>query len=225
MALPKAEIDALTIIKNQRVGSPYGKILEELLGYVDLVFEWVPVPTSGSVAPIQKDGTMRYIVKYQQGNLANIVHELTHVAVYEGYENNMLNYPPTAKDLAKPAKIFTGSGYVQNQFDLQSPDIAGDGPLSARMGQIAALSLNTNMGKVHKDMVKVKTDYALGAPHIEFDTCVNHILAYMVEWGYPKTVSYIKRTVNSAHFGSANALYARVEALALERYQLRTGLV
>ncbi|WP_294765504.1 hypothetical protein [uncultured Rhodoferax sp.] len=223
MATPQVELDALKRIMNARINSTYGKILAEVLGYVDLVDQWTVVPTSGSVAPKIKQGTTVYEVKYQSGNLANIVHELTHIAVYEGYANNMLNYLPTAKDLAKPAKILTASGYIQNQFDLQAPDKNADEPLSATMSIIAALAQGSNMGKAHKDMVKVKTDYAIGQPHIEFDTCINHILAYMVEWGYPKTIGYVKRKVSMSHFGSANALFTKVEAVARERYQLRTG--
>jgi hypothetical protein len=162
-------------------------------------------------------------MKYQSGNLANIVHELTHIAVYEGYANNMLNYTPTDKDKKKAGRVLTPSGYIQNQFDLQAPDDAACEPLVATMATIDSLARSSNMGQQHKEMVKVKTDYARGQPHIEFDTCINHILAYMVEWGYPKSVGIIKRAVNGAYFGSANALFSKVESVALERYRLRTG--
>ncbi|CAB3780691.1 hypothetical protein [Pararobbsia alpina] len=223
MAKPVADLAALQILAGQYAGRTYGKVLSEVLAYVDAVETWKEVPTGGSIVPFQRQGGSRYICEYQKGNLANIVHELTHIAVYEGYGNDMLNYLPTAKDANKPAAVLGTGGYVSNLSLRQLPDNAAMAPLEATMQGIAALCAGSNMGKAHKEMVQVKTTYAATLPHLEFDTCINHILAYMVGWGYPKTISFIKTKIGSSHFGSANALFSQVERVALQRHQLRTG--
>jgi hypothetical protein len=196
-------------------GTVYGKVLKEVLRWTPAVQEWKAVPTSGSVMYFIKMASVDFVVTYQTGNLANIVHELTHIAVFLGYDNDMCNYPPT--DKVKPARILDGNGFVKNAFERQAPDGTAIAPLGTLMNRIAAAASGSSLNKQQKAMIKVKTDYATGQPHIEFDTCVNHILAYMVDWGYPKKTNI---------FGSnntGNALFRLVESIALDRHKLRTG--
>lgn len=217
MTKPTAELNELRAQAQRMSATTYGKVLNEILPFANVVVEWKQVQTSGSVMYFLKSYGTEYVLAYQTGNIANIVHELTHIAVFEGYDNDMNNYPPTAK--VKPPRRIDSNGFVQNAFDRQAPDMAAVAPLGDIINRIAAAAAASDLSKQQKAQIKVKTDYANGQPHIEFDTCVNHILSYMVGWGFPKKVGFF-----GAH-NSGNALFRLVDSVALERHKLRTGQV
>jgi len=76
------------------VNGPLKLILNEVLALTPLVVEWINVQTSGSAVCRYKPNNIRqYEVRYQIGNLGNLVHELTHVAINESYGLDFINYP------------------------------------------------------------------------------------------------------------------------------------
>jgi hypothetical protein len=217
MAKPTIELQQLKSLATRHSGKAYGKVLTEILPYAGQVVEWKKVSTSGSVVYFLKGYGNEFVVTYQEGNLANIVHELTHIAAFEGYDNDMNNYRPTTK--VKPERIVDDNGHVTNAFDRQAPDMTACVPLGQIMSRVAAANTGSSLSKEQKAMVKTKTDYATGQPHVEFDTCVNHILSYMVGWGFPKSTGFFNNN------STGNALFRLVEQVALDRHNLRTGVI
>jgi hypothetical protein len=102
MSKPTIELNQLRLLAQTQAGTTYAKIIEEVLSYVFLVRSWKKVPTSGCAIPHYTPFGAEYEVWYQEGNLANIVHELTHIACHVGYDNNFLCYHATdAKSIRK----------------------------------------------------------------------------------------------------------------------------
>jgi len=76
------------------VNGPLRLILKEVLALTPSVVDWINVQTSGSAVCRYKPNNIRqYEVRYQIGNLGNLVHELTHVAINESYGLDFINYP------------------------------------------------------------------------------------------------------------------------------------
>jgi hypothetical protein len=70
-------------------------ILQEAVGASGKVGRWESVTTSGSAVARYDPKTAAvtsYDVRYQYGDLGNLVHELTHVAVNEAYGQDFVNY-------------------------------------------------------------------------------------------------------------------------------------
>ncbi|TMO57389.1 hypothetical protein CWC18_18740 [Pseudoalteromonas aurantia] len=79
---------------NSMVNGPLKLVINEVLAVTPLVIDWINVQTSGSaVCRYKPDNVRQYEVRYQFGNIGNLVHELTHVAVNESYNLDFINYP------------------------------------------------------------------------------------------------------------------------------------
>jgi len=217
MAEPTAELNQLRLIARMKAGSTYAKILDEVLGYTFMVRSWTKVPTSGSAVAFFGPFGAEWDVRYQEGNLANIVHELTHIAAYLGYENDFLCWPPTGK--LKPARVYSRvneTGYVSNQEALQTPEPSELEPLMDMGQRIKACVAGAGLNKDKSAQVIAKMDQGMGQfGCVEFDPCVNNVLGWLVEWGYPKKPNFFTN--------GNNQLYEAVELVAYAQYKRRTG--
>ncbi|CAN7199558.1 hypothetical protein [Duganella sp. Dugasp56] len=218
MTEPTAELNQLRELSRARAGSTYAKIINELMAHVFLVKSWTKVSTSGSAVPVYTQFGAEYDVRYQEGNLANIVHELTHMACYISYDNDFLCWHPTAR--VKPARTYSragGTGYVTNQEALQAPEKDALAPLLILGQQIKACIAGSDLSATKKKMVVDKMEYGTTMyAGVEFDPCVNNVLGWLVEWGYPKRPSLFTSR-------NANQLFNAVEQVAYEQYKKRTG--
>ncbi len=215
MSKPVAEINRLRRIAQERRDTVYSDIIEEVLGYVFQVREWTKVATSGSATPYWGPFGAEYDVRYQEGNLANIVHELTHIACYVGYDNDFLCWPPTGR--VKPARTYSAGadiGFVTNQEQLQFPEMDQLEPL-LNMGQrIKACVPTSPLTADQQRQVMDKMQYGTGMfGGVEFDPCVNNVLGWLIEWGYPRKGSWFSR--------ANNQLFTVTEQVARAQYEKR----
>ena len=132
--------------------------------------------------------------------IANFVHELTHCAVNQAYGRDFVNYASTNKRMP-PAIVpgptvdgVAGTKGIRNEADRQMAR------MSDKSNQI--LTKNRDMAKKFLDKaglngqqkaeIEDKLTYMGFNPHIEYDTCVNQMLTYLVMWGANQSTVFFK---------------------------------
>jgi hypothetical protein len=90
-------------------------VLKEVHPLAQLVVLWQNVPTSGSAVCRYNTGagTRSYEIRYQYGDIGNLVHELT-LAVNEAYELDFINYSsPNWNSPTLPARQYDTVGHCR----------------------------------------------------------------------------------------------------------------
>ena len=188
-------------------------VIQEVLSVVPLVMQWTAVQTSGSAVCRynHRTGARQYEVRYQIGDLGNLVHELTHVAVNEAYGLDFINYPNPKANLAKvPAREFDGVGRCRNeelrqakQMD-QARNVLNGSTLNTLVQWAAAAN---ELKAEQQKQIQDKLTYGMMSPQKEYDTVINQVLVWLFQWGYPVKGASAKKPV-------VNALYEEVEKAA-----------
>lgn len=206
----------MTIARN---GSPLKQVLTEVSLIVPRVVSWTIVPTSGSAVCRYNAATgavVGYEIRYQQGNIGNLVHELIHAAVNEAYGHDFVNYPNAAA--AAPARTYDGVGRCTNEFARQTAFMTAAG--NARVsGKLQALSswanAATELTVQQRADITAKFNYGMQWPMKEYDTVITQVLVWLHEWGYPTLLGPGGRKP------IVNALYEEVEKAVAEAYRMR----
>jgi hypothetical protein len=152
------------------------------------VMNWEKTETSGSAVAFYDPRTGRpvnYEIRYQGGNLGNIVHELTHVVVNESYNQDFVNYPTSGK--RPPLPEYDNLGRRKNEEGRQRQWM--DQKLNDQMGgglkDLSKTACRAGLPQDKLKQIKDKLLYGQQYPYIEYDTVLNQILTLMFEWGYP----------------------------------------
>ena len=154
---------------------------------IPLVANWIPVQTSGSAICRYNPTANRreYDVRYQIGDIGNLVHELTHVAINESYGLDFVNYTNEQAKGVPPAK-YTGQGYRSNEAERQTRQMdagknAANGKvLQSLMGWATAAR---ELTPIQIQEINNKLSYGAINPQKEYDTVINQILVWLNEWG------------------------------------------
>jgi len=194
-------------------------IVNEVQAVTPLVVAWTPVNTSGSAVCRYNENTggRQYEVRYQIGDIGNLVHELTHVAVNESYGLDFVNYPNAhAKDV--PARDLDAHGRCKNEESRQTKQMA-PARNNKNIQTLQTLQLwaskATELKPDQRKQVGDKLTYGMMNPQKEYDTVINQVLVWLFEWGYPiKGASPTKKPV-------VNALYEEIEKAAKTAYEER----
>jgi hypothetical protein len=182
-------------------------VFDEVVMVLPLVDSWTPVPTSGSAVCRYTPQGHKYDVRYQIGNLGNLVHELVHVAVNEAYGLDFLNYAnPQARNV--PDRDISEKGYCKNEEARQTKEMdqaKNQQNLQKLTDLIAWAEKSMELKPEQRDEVVKKLKYGQMSPQKEYDTVITHVLVWLFEWGYPiaNTAPGKKPVVN--------ALYEEVE--------------
>ena len=203
------------------VHGPLRFVLMEVLALTPLVIDWINVNTSGSAVcrystdPLGK--TRRtYEVRYQFGNLGNLVHELTHVAVNESYGLDFINYPNWhVADV--PARTLDLLGRCTNEELRQGKQMstAMNTDKLDTLQRIKAWSdAATELSIEQRNDIGNKLVYGMMNPHKESDTVLNQVLVWLFEWGYPTIGRYRKKPV-------VNALLEELSTVVKNTYDVR----
>ncbi|MBE0368558.1 hypothetical protein [Pseudoalteromonas aurantia] len=188
---------------NSIVSGPLKFIISEVLEVTPLVVEWINVQTSGSaVCRYKTDNTRQYEVRYQFGNIGNLVHELTHVAVNESYRLDFINYPNWAT-IDLPNRDLDILGRCKNE-DLRQTKQMSQAMNSAKSDTLMRLKGWTDaaseLSAIQKTEISNKLVYGMINPHKESDTVLNQVLVWLFEWGFPITGQHVNKPI-------VNALY------------------
>lgn len=219
--MSQADLDKLSRLSTIAMpNSALKLILQEAVDASKKVGAWANVATSGSAVARYdpKAGTVRsYDVRYQYGDVGNLVHELTHVAVNEAYRQDFVNYRNASA--SPPAPDYDGEGRRKNE-QLRQAKWMNDGSNQLMISELSTLlGLATGSGMQPAQVSKVteKLRYGQMNPHTEHDTVINQVLIWMFEWGYPALVAPGSRPP------AANQFYDAVERAVLAAYQRRRG--
>ena len=200
--------------------SPLKSIIAESLEMVKKVNVWSNVATSGTAICSYDTATGKprtYELRYQFGDTGNLVHELTHIAVNEAFNQDFVNYKSAAGK--PPAPEYDKAGRRTNQADRQGKwmNDAGNSTMSLELNTL--LGLATGAGMPPQQMMKVveKLRYGLTSPHLEHDTVLNQIMIWMFEWGYPALVA------PGSTAPGANNFYAALEKAAQAAHARRNS--
>jgi hypothetical protein len=213
-----AELGKLSRIATIVSSAPLRAMLQEVVPLASKVVQWKAVPTSGTVICRYDSRTglpQSYEVTAQTGNMGNIVHELTHVAVNEAYKQDFVNYPNMGA-LNVPARTYDSMGHCTNEWDRQTKFMsdAWNSKCSAQLTQLSAWATASELPLDKKTAVTSKLSYGLQWPHKEYDTVINQILVWLHEWGYPMIGNLKQKPV-------VNALWEEVEKAVAAANRLR----
>ncbi|VAW67752.1 hypothetical protein MNBD_GAMMA08-1766 [hydrothermal vent metagenome] len=195
-------------------------VLAEIAPLANQVVSWIPVNTSGSAVCRYNaaNGSRQYEVRYQVGDLGNLVHELTHVSVNESYDLDFINYPNTMAQNV-PDRIYDGLGRCTNEGLRQTKQMnhAMNAQVGAMLKNINSWAVAANeLSASQKKQITTKLLYGMMNPQKECDTVLNQILVWMYEWGYPMRGHMVRKPV-------VNALYEELEKAAAKLYKQRAA--
>ena len=198
--------------------NPLKPVLEQLKQMVHMVTKWEYVSTSGS-AVCRYLGGRTYEIRYQEGNLGNLVHELIHVAVNEAYDQDVINYP-TNRTIDVPDRVINANGYCTNEERRQIAFMDRDwiNRLSVNLSNLIDLVTHSEIASTEKKLIIEKLKYGMMNPHKEYDTVITQILVWLVQLGYP--IITLPKTSSKTY--QANIFYDRLEFYVREAYNLRS---
>jgi hypothetical protein len=182
-------------------------VFEDVVSVIPLVDSWTAVPTSGSAVCRYTPQGRKYDVRYQIGNMGNLVHELVHVVVNESYGLDFVNYPnPQARDV--PERDISEKGYCKNEEARQAKEMSparNQKNMQTLVDLIAWAEKSTELKSEQRDEIVKKLKYGQMWPSKEYDTVITHVFVWLYEWGFPiaNTTPGKKPVVN--------ALYEEVE--------------
>ncbi|KAF7769735.1 hypothetical protein PCIT_a2627 [Pseudoalteromonas citrea] len=206
---------------NSVVTGPLKLIISEVLAITPLVIDWINVQTSGSaVCRYKPDNVRQYEVRYQFGNIGNLVHELTHVAVNESYNLDFINYSNRAS-IDLPDRELDILGRCKNE-DLRQTKQMSQSMNTTKSDILMRIKgwtdASTELSQIQKSEISNKLIYGMINPHKEADTVLNQILVWLFEWGFPITGQYINKPIVNALY---EELSSAVKAAHLERLNCR----
>jgi hypothetical protein len=201
---------------SQIVAEPLRSVLNEIIPLLPSVVLWIPVDTSGSaVCRYRPNNVRQYEVRYQIGDIGNLVHEMTHVAVNEAYGLDFVNYP-NWHGLNVPARRLDAEGRCINEADRQTRQMSN--AMNEQVG--ATLASLKGWAEASKELsdnqrmeVTNKLVYGMMNPQKESDTVMNQILVWLFEWGFPISGNHAQKpVVNAFHEELCKAVKSAYQA-------------
>jgi hypothetical protein len=193
-------------VANELGAGPLKDVFEEVVAVIPMVASWTPVATSGSAVCRYTNNGHAYDVRYQIGNVGNLVHELTHIVVNEAYGTDFINYP-CPHGAKVPDREFSPKGYCKNEEDRQFKQMS----VARNQRNTAKLTELTKWAEASQELkpqqrtdIVTKLNYGIQWPAKEYDTVINQTLVWLYEWNYPLEIKKGKKPV-------VNALYEELE--------------
>lgn len=207
-----------------KTGSPLKLLLEEVSNITSKVRQWQIVPTSGSAVCHYNVATglaRDYVVRYQQGNIGNLVHELIHVSVNERYKRDFVNYASPIGQA--PDRTYDSEGRCTNEAIRQTKLMSqaeNDRVSRSLDSLIRATTDATELTMQQRTDIIAKFNYGKMWPMKEYDTVISQVLVWLFEWGYP-TLGARKTIIGTKKQSKVNKLYEKVEAAVSAAYVAR----
>lgn len=223
----KDDLDALgTLESNLDKRRPLKAVLQEVLAASSKVSVWENKPMAYAKT-IFKDGAVdSYLVSYNAGDIAQLAHELTHVAVNEKYKRDYINYANEGK--TPPERTFSDDGKTcTNEEDrkrLLADKAAGDW-LGRNLENLQGWTKVAGMNAFAYDAkIDAKLIYGRTNIHWEYDTVINQIMVWLVQWGYPQDPAALQAGwPPPAQLSNADKLFLYLEKALEDAYDRRTN--
>jgi hypothetical protein len=214
--------DTVTVNKLQRLSNvvssvPLRNVLRELSPLVPLVADSANIPGGGWAIRLVTQGHT-YQVRHQFGNVGNLIHELTHIAVNEAYGMDFVNFHIDNLPVDLPA--YGGAmpdGYstieAARQTWLKRATSAQSLRNETKCAELIAWAQASELKTEAKTKIVSQLTYGSRAPHLEHDTVMNQVLFWLFDMGYPVR-GFSKKPIG-------NALFEEVEKEVDRCYRLR----
>ncbi|WP_341716224.1 hypothetical protein QQG74_19650 [Micromonospora sp. FIMYZ51] len=202
-AVTPTEVEQLRAYHQTTTNPQIRALLGELIGHLGRVATWTPGPGSGgghtrNLGPNPAGGA-QYEISYAGGGTASerigvLVHELTHVAVNESYDSDMLNYPVAPLPAGSTA---TGEEARQNER-IRATDQSQLNAFQAHAVRNAAdlLELLPTAGFRPTRMQEVAnklSGHTAQKPLHEYDAVLSHLLVWADRDGVSRTTQFYQR--------------------------------
>lgn len=177
------------------MGNALRNVLAEVRAISAHVLEHVHQATSGTAIsrydPAGAHARRGWVIKYQDGNLGNLVHELTHAVTHQQYETDGVTY--LSNNIAA-ARTYTAGfpcagqmlAYCDNeelrqmQFRIQ----AAEDWMTTNTNRLYRWARRFGLSQVELDRCAERRSYGVINIQREYDTLINHMLVWLYEWGY-----------------------------------------
>jgi|MDSW01.2.fsa_nt_gb hypothetical protein len=196
-----ADLSRLEQLASQTQVPILGLVLNEVLALENngRIRKHLSVGTSGWARRyIHADGKLYYDVAYQADSadetirLGNLVHELTHCAVNEAYDADFLNHASDSTGI--PDIVLDSNRFVENETKRRTSrmDMTVLGYLGENLGRLKKLLTQSGLSEKHKTEVSNKIDYGMVNVYVEYDTVINQIGFWCLEWGARRGTQFSK---------------------------------
>ena len=197
----KSDLARLTQLAGSTQVPILGHVLREVLALETggRIRKHLCVSTSGWARRFyHADGNSYYDIAYQADGsdeavrLGNLVHELTHCAVNEAYGADFVNYVSSVQDLS--AVETDSNGFVKDEALRQGRhlDMTIVSHLIENFTRLKKLLTHSGLSEAHKTEIGKKIDYGMTTPHLEYDTVINQIGFWCLEWGARRGTQFSK---------------------------------
>lgn len=177
------------------VGNALRNVLVEVRAISAGVLEAVLQPTSGTATsrydPANVQGRRGWVLKYQDGNLGNLVHELTHAVTHQQYDTDGVTY--ASINVVTPRQ-YTGGfpcaglslSYCENEElrQTQFRNAISEAWMAENTNRLYRWARRYGFTAVQLGRCKERRDYGVINIHREYDTLINQMLVWMREWGF-----------------------------------------
>lgn len=177
--------------------NPLRLVLEEVSGLSGRIVAHSHIPTSGNAISryypaghAQASQRAGWEIRYQDGNIGNLVHELTHAVTHRQYETDGVTY---LSNNVVPVRTFTRGVGPINLAYCNNEELRQTGfmiPASDRWQSTNLLRLqlwlarDNGMTLQQKETCREKLQYGINNIYREYDTIINQILVWLYEWGF-----------------------------------------
>lgn len=197
----QADLAKLAQLAGQTQVPVLKNVLEEVLALENggRIRKHLSVPASGWARRyMHLDGSLHYDIAYQSEEpdealrLGNLVHELTHCAVNEAYHGDFLNH--ACSDDGVPAMVLNANRFVENETARRSSrmDMTVLGYLGENLNTLQRQLTQSGLSEAHKKEVADKIDYGKVNVYAEYDTVINQIGFWCLEWNARRGTQFAK---------------------------------
>jgi hypothetical protein len=199
-----SEVQQLQAYRATTANPAVRTLLDELIPLLQRVATWTPTQGTGgghthNQGPAQPGGPNQYRIHYaNQGTdserVAVLVHELTHVAVNESYDSDMLNYPvaplPAGANAANEAERQTARLGATNQNQLG----AFQAHAIRNAAELLELLPQAGFGPPRmREAAEKLAGHTAQNPLHEYDAVLSHLLVWADRDGIPRGTQFYQR--------------------------------
>ena len=195
-------------------------IIGEGLEQVQYARSWEDTGVGGggsATAHFSADVCDGFEMKYSVGDPGNLLHELTHIAVFKSYKKDFINYKSDANNVNKNDYKWDKTGnFAVNMSDrmLGWRDPAWEKRLLDNLFALDGAVTNSGLPDGHKKQLSEKIRFkAMPEVNWEYDTVINQMLTWLHLWGYPLTAAKgSPQAPETAFWAQVNRLAADAQA-------------
>ncbi len=193
-------VNDMQSLRTMETALPVGNALRRVLKEVRAISAHVLVhelqPTSGTAisryVPASPHKRQGWQLKYQEGNLGNLVHELTHAVTHQQYETDGITYAsnkivaPRTYTKGFPCGVAGSLAYCDNEELRQGQfrDQAAESWMEGNTNRLYRWAKTFGLDQAQLARCAERRVYGVANIQREYDTLINQMLVWLYEWGF-----------------------------------------